>query len=167
MAGLVPNGEPFGNHMRYIGVISDTHGLMRPEALAALRGSDSILHAGDIGRPEVLEALRRIAPVVAVRGNVDKGAWAEPLPGREVVRIDGCRIYLLHNLNELDLNPAAAGFDAVVSGHSHQAKIGKADGVFYLNPGSAGPRRFKLPVSIGRLVLADGELRGEIVELDV
>lgn len=153
--------------MRFIGVISDTHGLMRPEAITALGGCDLILHAGDIGRPEVLDTLRSIAPVVAVRGNVDKGAWAEPLPEREVVRIDGRCIYLLHNLKELNLNPAAAGFAAVVSGHSHQPKIHKEGGVCYLNPGSAGPRRFKLPVSIGRLVLSDGELCGEIVELDV
>ncbi|WP_240502544.1 metallophosphoesterase family protein [Methylocaldum gracile subsp. desertum] len=140
---------------------------MRPEAITALGGCDLILHAGDIGRPEVLDTLRSIAPVVAVRGNVDKGAWAEPLPEREVVRIDGRCIYLLHNLKELNLNPAAAGFAAVVSGHSHQPKIRKEGGVCYLNPGSAGPRRFKLPVSIGRLVLSDGELCGEIVELDV
>ncbi|WP_434110500.1 metallophosphoesterase family protein [Methylocaldum sp. GT1TLB] len=153
--------------MRFIGVISDTHGLMRPEAITALGGCDLILHAGDIGRPEVLDTLRSIAPVVAVRGNVDKGAWAEPLPEREVVRIDGRCIYLMHNLKELNLNPAAAGFAAVVSGHSHQPKIRKEGGVCYLNPGSAGPRRFKLPVSIGRLVLSDGELCGEIVELDV
>lgn len=153
--------------MRFIGVISDTHGLMRPEAITALGGCDLILHAGDIGRPEVLDTLRSIAPVVAVRGNVDKGAWAEPLPEREVVRIDGRCIYLLHNLKELNLNPAAAGFAAVVSGHSHQPKIRKEGGVCYLNPGSAGPRRFKLPVSIGSLVLSDGELCGEIVELDV
>lgn len=153
--------------MRFIGVISDTHGLMRPDAITALGGCDLILHAGDIGRPEVLDTLRSIAPVVAVRGNVDKGAWAEPLPEREVVRIDGRCIYLLHNLKELNLNPAAAGFAAVVSGHSHQPKIRKQGGVCYLNPGSAGPRRFKLPVSIGRLVLSDGELCGEIVELDV
>ncbi|MBP1152461.1 putative phosphoesterase [Methylocaldum sp. RMAD-M] len=141
--------------------------MMRPEAITALGGCDLILHAGDIGRPEVLDTLRSIAPVVAVRGNVDKGAWAEPLPEREVVRIDGRCIYLLHNLKELNLNPAAAGFAAVVSGHSHQPKIRKEGGVCYLNPGSAGPRRFKLPVSIGRLVLSDGELCGEIVELDV
>ncbi|HYE34725.1 metallophosphoesterase family protein [Methylocaldum sp.] len=153
--------------MRYIGVISDTHGLMRPEAITALKGCDLILHAGDIGRPEVLDALRCIAPVIAVRGNVDKGAWAEPLPEREVVQIDDRCIYLLHNLKELDLNPVTAGFDAVVSGHSHQSKIQKEHGVLYLNPGSAGPKRFKLPVSMGRLVLSDGALRGEIVELEV
>jgi len=153
--------------MRYIGVISDTHGLVRPEAIAALRGCELILHAGDIGRPEVLDALRYIAPVVAIRGNVDKGAWAEPLPEREAVRIDGHCIYLLHNLKELDLNPVTAGFDVVVSGHSHQPRIEREEGVLYLNPGSAGPRRFKLPVSIGRLMLSDEELQGEIVELDV
>jgi putative phosphoesterase len=153
--------------MRRIGVISDTHGLMRPEAIAALRGSELILHAGDIGRPQVLDALRGIAPVVAVRGNVDKGGWAERLPEHEVVRIDGRMIYLLHNLKELDLDPPASGFDVVISGHSHQPKIGEKDGVYYLNPGSAGPKRFKLPVAIGRLVLANGEWRGEIVELEV
>ncbi|BBA35924.1 uncharacterized protein sS8_3993 [Methylocaldum marinum] len=153
--------------MRRIGVISDTHGLVRPEVITALRGSELILHAGDIGRPQVLDALRRIAPVVAVRGNVDKGSWAECLPEHEVVRIDGRMIYLLHNLKELGLDPAASGFDVVVSGHSHQPKIGGKEGVYYLNPGSAGPKRFKLPVAIGRLMLADGELSGEIVELEV
>ncbi|MGX2038801.1 metallophosphoesterase family protein [Methylocaldum sp. MU1018] len=135
--------------------------------MTALSGCDLILHAGDIGRPEVLEALRHVAPVVAVRGNVDKGRWAAALSEREIVRIDGCCICLLHNVKELDLNPAAAEFDAVVSGHSHQPSIRTEAGVFYLNPGSAGPRRFKLPVSLGRLALSDGELRGEIVEIDV
>jgi putative phosphoesterase len=153
--------------MHYIGVISDTHGLMRPEAIAALKGCVLILHAGDIGCPEVLDALRGIAPIVAVRGNVDKGAWAESLPEREIVRVGGHCIYLMHDLKELDLNPSAAGLDVVVSGHSHQPKIQKEEGVLYLNPGSAGPRRFKLPVSIGRLMLSGGELRGEIVELEV
>lgn len=153
--------------MRNFGVISDTHGLMRPEAIAALRGSDLILHAGDIGRIDVLLALRQIAPVVAVRGNVDKGAWAASLPDREVIRVDGRSICLLHNLKELNLNAATAGIDAVVSGHSHQPKMRIEEKVLFLNPGSAGPRRFKLPVSIGRLLLSDGELRGELIELDV
>lgn len=148
-----------------IGVISDTHGQVRPEALAALAGSDLILHAGDIGRPEVLEALGQIAPVVAVRGNVDRGAWAERLPERETVHVAPFAIHLLHNRNELELDPAAAGFTAVVSGHSHKPAAEWRDGVLYFNPGSAGPRRFKLPVAVGRLVCVNGELRSEIIEL--
>lgn len=149
-----------------IGVISDTHGLLRPAALKALRQSDLILHAGDIGKAEVLDALRRIAPVVAVRGNVDTGAWAESLPARKKVQIAGISLYLLHNLRELDLDPAREGFAAVVSGHSHKPEITRKDGVLYFNPGSAGPRRFKLPVAAGRLILANGMLEGEIIELE-
>lgn len=150
-----------------IGVISDTHGLLRPEALAALRGCNPILHAGDIGSADVLEQLRKLAPVFAVRGNNDRERWAELLPETEVVDVQNFRLYLLHDLHTLDLDPAAAGFHAVISGHSHRAKIEEKQSVLYFNPGSAGPRRFKLPVSIGRLTLSKRKLRGEIIELKV
>jgi uncharacterized protein len=138
-----------------IGVISDTHGLLRPEALAALRVSDYIIHAGDIGDPQILDKLAAIAPVTAVRGNVDHGDWARKIPATNVLEIGEVSIYVLHNLQELDLNPAAAKFAAVVYGHSHVPKEDWKNGVLYFNPGSAGPRRFKLPVSVGRLILAD------------
>ena len=151
-----------------VGVISDTHGLMRPEALKALAGADLILHAGDIGRPEVLDALRAIAPVVAVRGNNDRQAWAEAFAETETVKIGEVNVYLLHALQELALDPPASGFDIVVSGHSHRpSSMRGADGVLYLNPGSAGPRRFKLPVSVARLTVRGKSCRARIVELDV
>ncbi len=150
-----------------VGVISDTHGLLRPEAVEALRGSDRILHAGDVGAPEILEALAKLAPVTAIRGNVDTDPWARSLPATEVVEIGGVSIYMLHDRGRLDLNPEAAGFHVVVYGHSHQPKIAERNGVLYFNPGSAGPRRFNLPVSVGRLILDQGEVRAELVELDV
>jgi putative phosphoesterase len=153
--------------MGNIGVISDTHGLLRPQAVAALQGSALINHAGDVGRPEILEELRRIAPVVAVRGNVDSGAWAMSLPQSEMVEHDGIRLYVIHILEDLDLDPPTAGFHAVITGHTHRPNMTTKDGVLYFNPGSAGPRRFDLPVSVGRLVLADGKLRGEIITLTV
>ena len=136
-----------------LGVISDTHGLLRPEAVEALRGSDRILHAGDVGDPEILEALAQIAPVTAIRGNVDTDPWARALPETEVVEAGGVSIYMLHDLGQLDLKPEAAGFRVVVYGHSHQPKIEEKNGVLYFNPGSAGPRRFNLPVSVGRLTI--------------
>ena len=136
-----------------IGLISDTHGLLRPEAAKALEGCDLILHAGDVGRPEILENLGRIAPVVAVRGNIDQGAWAERLPLTAPVETRAARIYVLHDLGQLDLDPAAAGFGVVVSGHSHKACRDQRSGVLYVNPGSAGPRRFRLPVTVARLDL--------------
>ena len=148
-----------------VAVVSDTHGLIRPELLRALRGAVRILHAGDVGSPEVLEALRAIAPVVAVRGNNDRGAWAAKLPLHEVVEVGGRLLYVLHDLSELDLDPAAAGFHAVVSGHSHRPKLERRDGVLYLNPGSAGPRRFSLPVAFAKLRVGGKMLRGEIIEL--
>ncbi|MGA8541175.1 MAG: metallophosphoesterase family protein [Terriglobales bacterium] len=148
-----------------IGVISDTHGLLRPEAVEALHGSERILHAGDVGDPEILEALGRIAPVTAIRGNVDIGSWAEALPETEVVEAAGVSIYILHDLGQLDLKPEAAGFRVVVYGHSHQPKIEKKNGVLYFNPGSAGPRRFHLPVSVGRLMITAGRVNAELVEL--
>ena len=151
--------------MTTIGVISDTHGLLRPEVAEALRGVAHILHAGDVGAPEVLEELRTIAPVTAVRGNVDGDEWASALPVNEVVEIEGISIYVLHILDELDLKPEAAGFEVVVYGHSHKPSSEAKNGVLYFNPGSAGPRRFKLPVTVGRLVIDDGKVRGEIVEI--
>ena len=134
-----------------IGLISDTHGLLREDALAALGGSELIVHAGDVGRAEILDALRAIAPVVAVRGNVDTAEWAKALPLREVVEANGARLYILHNLNELDLNPRAAGFDIVITGHTHRPAQFEKDGVLFINPGSAGPRRFDLPIGLARL----------------
>jgi uncharacterized protein len=148
-----------------LGVISDTHGLLRPEAVKALRGSDRILHAGDVGAPEILEALAQIAPVTAIRGNVDTETWARSLPATEVVEIGGVSIYILHNLAQLDLKPEAAGFHIVIYGHSHHPKIEKKNGALYFNPGSAGPRRFRLPVSVGRLMIDAGKVRAELIEL--
>jgi putative phosphoesterase len=150
-----------------IGVISDTHGLLRPEALEALRGSAHIIHAGDVGAPEILERLSAIAPVTAVRGNVDKGTLGRNLPESNGLEIGGIAIYALHDLAKLDLKPKAAGFSVVVSGHTHVPKQETRDGVLYFNPGSAGPRRFKLPVSLGKLTIHDGSVRGELVQLEV
>jgi putative phosphoesterase len=148
-----------------IGVISDTHGLLRPEALSALKGSDYIIHAGDIGDFTILSELAEIAPVTAVRGNVDREPWAHRIPATNILEAGGISIYLLHILEELDLKPEAAGFAAVIFGHSHVAERETKNGVLYFNPGSAGPRRFKLPVSVGRLTVAAGQIRGEIVIL--
>lgn len=153
--------------IRTVGVLSDTHGLLRPEAVAALKGSNLLLHAGDVGSPEILDRLREIAPVVAVRGNVDRGEWSDELPPIEVVDVGGYLVYMLHDLGDLDLDPAAAGFAAVVAGHSHRARIERRRGVLYLNPGSAGPRRFRLPVTVARLAPGEGGLEAQIVELDV
>jgi len=150
-----------------IGVISDTHGLVRPEALAALHGVDRIVHAGDIGSADVLARLETIAPVSAVRGNNDRGPWAEALPLTEVVPIGDVSLYLLHDLHELDLEPRAAGFAAVISGHSHQPRVDEKDGVLYLNPGSAGPRRFKLPISLARLTVAGTRVTARLVTLEI
>ena len=146
-----------------IGVISDTHGLLRPEALQALRGSERIIHAGDIGAPEILDQLSTIAPVTAVRGNVDKAAWARSLQETEVIELGGISIYVLHDLAQLDLKPEAAGFRVVIYGHSHVSKQEMRNGVIYLNPGSAGPRRFKLPVSVARMTIRGREIEAEIV----
>lgn len=150
-----------------IGVISDTHGLLRPEALAALRGSDCIIHAGDVGDPAILDKLAEIAPVTAVRGNVDRGAWARKLPTTEVLEAGGVSVYVLHILQQMDLKPESAGFAIVVSGHSHVPKQETKNGVLYFNPGSAGPRRFRLPVSVGKLLVRDGKVSGKIVELGI
>jgi putative phosphoesterase len=148
-----------------VGVISDTHGLLRPEAIVALRDSELILHAGDVGDLEILERLRRIAPTVAVRGNVDTAAWASVLPTTEVVEIGKLRLYMLHDLAALDLDAKAAGFAAVISGHTHRPVAEMRGDVLYLNPGSAGPRRFSLPIAVARLRVDGGELSHEIVEL--
>jgi putative phosphoesterase len=156
-----------GHSIKEVGVISDTHGLMREEALAALRGSQLIIHAGDIGTPAVLESLRAIAPVRAVRGNNDRAEWARDLPLTDVVEVGAHHLYLLHDIAELDVDPAAAGFAAVITGHSHKPAATSRDGVLYLNPGSAGPRRFRLPIAVARLRVTARGLEHEIIELAV
>ena len=148
-----------------VGVISDTHGLLRPEALAAMSGATLVIHAGDIGSPDILPVLARLAPVEAVRGNVDTEAWARAIPEATVVQIQGRTLYVLHDLKQLDLDPRAAGFDAVISGHSHVPTNEVRNGVLHFNPGSAGPKRFRLPVSVGRLWVTSAGIRGEIVML--
>jgi putative phosphoesterase len=148
-----------------IGVISDTHGLVRPEAVAALGGAELILHAGDIGGSQVLEAFRRVAPVVAVRGNNDRAEWARELPASAVVKVGAVSVYMLHDLKELDFDPAAEGFRVIVSGHSHRPAVREEKGVLYLNPGSAGPRRFKLPVSVAHLRINGEDLSAQLITL--
>jgi putative phosphoesterase len=148
-----------------IGVISDTHGLLRPQALAGLRGSDHIIHAGDIGDPEILARLESIAPITAIRGNVDRESWTKKIPETNVLEVEGVSIYILHNLAQLDLKPEAAGFAAVIYGHSHTPKQETKNGVLYFNPGSAGPKRFRLPVTVGRLVVEGHAVRGEILQI--
>jgi putative phosphoesterase len=148
-----------------LGVISDTHGVIRPQALDALRGADRILHAGDVGSQEVLEALRALAPLTAVRGNVDRGALAAALPATETVVVEEAAIHLIHDVSDLDLDPAAAALRAVVSGHSHRASNHWAGDVLYLNPGSAGPRRFGGRLSVARLTITGGALHAEIIAL--
>jgi uncharacterized protein len=150
---------------RLIGLISDTHGLMREEALRALRESDLIIHAGDVGKPEILNALKALAPVVVVRGNIDTGEWARALPTTAVAETEAATFYVLHDLQQLDLDPKAAGFQVVVSGHTHKQNHTKRGGVLYLNPGSAGPRRFDLPVTIARLDLRQRPWNPEFVDL--
>ena len=145
-----------------IGIISDTHGLLRPEAVEFLRGSEHIIHAGDIGSPEIVPELQKIAPVAAIRGNVDVQPWTRSFAETEVVELAGLHIYVIHDVNALDLNPRAAGFAAVISGHSHKPGQSTKDGVLYFNPGSAGPRRFSLPISIGRLEIVAGAIRGSL-----
>ncbi|MGA2100106.1 MAG: metallophosphoesterase family protein [Candidatus Sulfotelmatobacter sp.] len=148
-----------------IGVISDTHGLLRPEAIEALRGSDHIIHAGDIGDPQILDTLSTIAPVTAIRGNIDKDAWARKLPETEVLEAGGVSIYILHDLAKIDLKPEGSGFAVVVCGHSHVPKQETRNGVLYFNPGSAGPRRFKLPIVVGRLVIEQKQVKAEVITL--
>jgi uncharacterized protein len=152
--------------MTVIGVISDTHGLLRSEALRELEGCAHIIHAGDVGEAGILDALKQIAPLTAVRGNVDREPWADALPGTAVVQAGDEMIYVLHNLEDLELDPRAAGFRIVVFGHSHKARQEWRDGVFYLNPGSAGPRRFGYPVTLARLQITGGRIEADIIPLD-
>ncbi len=151
----------------HIGVISDTHGLLRPEAVKALTGVELIIHAGDIGDPAILDELGEVAPVHAIRGNIDVQPWARDLPDTDVIEIGGIALYVLHNVNELDPHPRTAGFAAVISGHSHKPMIKNRDGVLYFNPGSAGPRRFSLPITVGRLRIEKGRLAPELIELKI
>ena len=151
--------------MMCIGIISDTHGLLRPEAIKRLAGVDHIIHSGDIGSPEVIDGLRRIAPTTAVRGNVDAGEWAKDYPDTELVILGGRALYVLHNLKEIKLDPAASAFDVIISGHSHRPKIETKNGVLYVNPGSAGPRRFKLPIAVATLAVSDHVLLPRILEI--
>jgi uncharacterized protein len=159
-------GTGAGMNELLLGVISDTHGLIRPQALAALAGADLIIHAGDVGSPEVIEHLRKIAPTFPIRGNVDTAAWAASLPSTDIVAAGDLLFYVLHDIGDLDLDPPTAGFAAVVYGHSHRPSIETRDGVLYLNPGAAGPRRFRLPVTVARVKVRGRELQPEIVELD-
>jgi hypothetical protein len=154
--------------MPRVGLISDTHGLLRPEAVAFLRGSDRIVHAGDIGGADVLTALNTLAPVTAVRGNNDRGRWAKAIVETEVLQVDDVFIYVIHDIHdvaELDLDPMAAGFHVVVSGHSHRPSVQERNGVLYVNPGSAGPRRFKLPIAVAELEIAGPSVKAKLVEL--
>ena len=151
----------------FVGVISDTHGLLRPEALDALRGSDMIIHAGDVGKPEVIDRLGEVAPVHVVCGNIDQGSWAAALPPTECVEVGGHRFFVLHDIAQLDVDPVAAGFAAVVFGHSHRPSIETRNGVLFLNPGSAGPRRFKLPITVARVKTSGRHIRADIVDLGV
>lgn len=148
-----------------VGLVSDTHGLLRPEAVAALAGVDLIVHAGDVGKREVLDGLRLVAPVVAIRGNVDVEAWADALPATETREVAGVRLHVLHDLSELDIDPANEGVSIVVYGHSHKPAIERRDGVLYVNPGSIGPRRFSLPVSLALLEVEDGRFDVRLVDL--
>ena len=153
--------------MPRVGLISDTHSLLRPEAVTFLRGSDHIIHAGDIGDATVLRQLNVLAPVTAVRGNNDRGSWAEAIPESQVLQVDDVFMNVLHDLAELDLDPGAAGFQVVVSGHSHQPLVETRDGVLYVNPGSSGPRRFKLPAAVAELDIAGHSVKARVVELEV
>jgi uncharacterized protein len=150
-----------------VGVISDTHGLLRPEAREFLRGCNHIIHAGDIGSEQVLQELLGVAPVTAVRGNNDRGPWAGALPETELARFGEVLAYVIHDLAQLDIEPQAAGVTVVVSGHSHQPRIQERNGVLYVNPGSAGPRRFKLPIAVAELTIAGNSVTSRIVELTV
>lgn len=154
-------------HSRVIGLISDTHGLIRPEAIEALQGVDCIIHAGDIGKPEVIVALKAISPVLAIKGNNDRGRWAKTFPETKLVKTSDTALYVIHNVKELDCDPVARGFQGVISGHSHKPSVSTCNGVLFVNPGSAGPRRFKLPVAVGKLFIQNGQVKAEIIELSV
>ncbi len=151
--------------MKNIGIISDTHSLLRPEAISLLQGCDRIFHAGDIGCLEIIEKLSSIAPVTAIKGNIDKDEWASDFPDSEAIEIGGKFIYMLHNLRDLDIDPVAAGFDIIISGHSHKSDIEHKDEIIYLNPGSAGPRRFKLPITLAKIEISDDNISTEIIEI--
>ena len=161
---IVPRSTSGRERLR-VGLISDTHGLLRPEALAFLAGSDHIVHAGDICEPGVLDALAAIAPVTAVRGNNDRGAWAERLRETELVQAGEVWLYAIHDRAQIDIDPVAAGVGVVVFGHSHQPSVEERDGVLYVNPGSAGPRRFRLPISVGELTVLGRSVSARTVEL--
>jgi putative phosphoesterase len=150
-----------------LGIISDTHGLLRPQAVAFLHGCDRILHGGDIGNGEILAQLSTIAPVTAIRGNNDKGAWAEAIPETEFFEFGGIYVYAIHDLAQLDIEPSAAGIRVVVSGHSHKPLIERRDDIFFINPGSAGPRRFKLPISVADILVEGNAISPRIVELNI
>jgi putative phosphoesterase len=156
-----------GSVMLRVGLISDTHDLLRPEAMELLRGSDHIIHAGDLCTLRILEELEALAPVTAVRGNNDRGAWAKRLPETELVQIGEVFVYAIHDISQLDLDPHAAGVHVVVSGHSHKPRVERRDGVLYVNPGSAGPRRFKLPIAVGELAISGVSVAPRIVEIPV
>lgn len=153
--------------MTTVGIISDTHGLLRPQAIEALRGVDLIVHAGDIGGEEIVSRLARVAPVVAIRGNIDRADWAAALPSVQDIEVEGRRLYVVHDLNELGFDAAAEGVDVVISGHSHKPRIVRSKGVLYVNPGSAGPRRFRLPIALARLELGPDGASAAIHELDL
>ena len=162
------NSTAMANQSRIVvGVISDTHGLLRPEALVPLHGSDLIIHAGDVGAPEILDRLREIAPTFAVRGNIDTSPWAQALPLTDVVEAGRVQCYVLHNLLDLSLDPKAAGFAVVISGHTHRPHVQVRHDVLYLNPGSAGPRRFTLPIAVARIEVNGSHISHEIIELKV
>jgi uncharacterized protein len=148
-----------------VGLISDTHGLLRPEALTALKDSELIIHAGDIGKPEVLASLKTVAPVLAIRGNNDRELWAKKIPDILHLQVNGACLFIIHNVNDLEVDPGAEGFHAVISGHSHKPSLTNSEGVIFLNPGSAGPRRFKLPVALARLRIQGEKVNAKIVEL--
>jgi putative phosphoesterase len=162
MEPALPSDTP---EQTVIGVLSDTHGLLRPEALKHLNGVDRIIHAGDIGAPNVLEKLQTLAPVDAVRGNNDKGAWAEAIPETLFLEVRGHQIHVLHDLNQIDLSPSAAGMSVVISGHSHKPVVAEREGVLFINPGSLGPRRFRLPIALAKLYVTAESVRAEIIEL--
>jgi uncharacterized protein len=153
--------------LHVIGLISDTHGLIRPEALEALKGVELIIHAGDIGKREIIDALQDIAPVLAIKGNNDIGEWAHRFPETKLVKSGNTRLFVIHNVNELECDPVTHGYQVVVSGHSHKPSVSTRDGVFFVNPGSAGPRRFKLPVAVGKLFIENNQVSAEIIELPV